>query len=148
MRQAESYRKGDPMDKDPGSRCDGSPVVRLPHPGLAPAGHERAATPIEGRAHRTPACGRLLKELRIRQGLGIEEVLAECAAQGVAVGESEYREIEAGVRLPDDFAIFVDAVALSLSLSADEQVALLREFAFAILREELGDDVAASILGM
>jgi hypothetical protein len=93
------------------------------------------------------ARGHLIEELRERHGYGIEAFIAQCQAHGRPIGQSEYREIEAGVRLPDDPGAFVRAASAVLPLCADEQLALVSELATLILCEAYGEEVAAWMLG-
>ncbi len=94
---------------------------------------------------RTARFHRVVAGLRELCGLSIQELIAGCSAWGLPMDDQEYREIEAGTRLPENPAAFVQAFSACLSLSPQEQLALLCELAFAVLCEELGEELATHV---
>lgn len=97
--------------------------------------------PAKRHSGRAKVHGRLVREYRELRGYTVKGLLAHCTASGVTIDEQEYREVEAGGRLPADPTALVQALTVALALSSREQRALLRQPALALLDEELGEDL-------
>jgi hypothetical protein len=116
------------------------------------------ASPVASSAH----FGKLLHTLRLQRGMPTRSerldalalvhgdrstalLRAGLALQGYHLELEAYRELEAGLRLPDDPVRFLDALSECLGLSAAEVTTLLWQFAYDLLRAELGDALAHEI---
>jgi hypothetical protein len=97
--------------------------------------------------HGVPLRNEALDVLALAQGNGSMALLcAALAAHGYPQEVNRYRDIEAGLCLPEDPVRFLDALAECLMLSDTEAAGLLWQFAYEILRVELGDDLAHELL--
>jgi hypothetical protein len=75
----------------------------------------------------------------------LPEFVQRLNVAGYPVSLSDYQTIEAGECLPSDIGSFVTALSQCLGLSPEDQLALLEKLAFAVLVEELGEDLALCI---
>lgn len=73
-------------------------------------------------------------------------ICALLAAHGYDLEIGTYREIEAGLHLPDDPTRFLNALAVCLALSDMDVAGLLWQFAYDLLRDELGEGLARELL--
>jgi hypothetical protein len=117
------------------------------------------ALPIATYAH----FGMLLHKLRLQRAMATRneglDVLAlvygersivllraGLALHGSPLEMGAYRELEAGLRLPDDPVRFLDALSDCLGLSEMDVATLLWQFAYDLLCAELGEAFAHKIL--
>jgi hypothetical protein len=75
----------------------------------------------------------------------VPEFVQRLNAAGYPVSVSDYHKVEAGDSLPSDIGLLVAALRQCLGLSSEDLLALLRQLAFAVLLQELGEDLALSI---
>jgi hypothetical protein len=97
--------------------------------------------------HGVPVRTEALDVLALAQGnSSMALVCAGLAINGYQLEMSEYRDIESGLRLPEDPTRFLKAFSECLALSNAEVAGLLWQFAYEILRAELGEKLAREVL--
>jgi DNA-binding XRE family transcriptional regulator len=86
--------------------------------------------------------GVLFQLMRQRRGMTLAELSALLEAHKSGVSAATYSEMEAGRYLPDDGGQFLRVYTSVLDLTQDELHMVVNLWSFAILTEQMGEDLA------
>ena len=90
--------------------------------------------------------GILFQLFRQRRRMTIAELGALLVTHGSGVSAANYAEMEAGHYLPEDGGQFLRVYASALNLTEDELQVLVNLWAFAILTQQMGEELARESL--